>query len=504
MLIVETIAKVRRMFYVQKKKIKAICRELNLSRNTVRDIIRNDKTSKNYERKIQKFPALDEFVNRLTERLEADILEPKRRRRTAKKLYDELCTEGFVGSYSAVNRFVQNWRRKKHKGVNQTFIPLEFRPGKAFQFDWSEEEIKLRGKLTRVKAAHVRLCYSRFFLIIVYRNERLEMVMDAHDKAFQFFNGVTEKGIYDNMKTAVQKILIGKNRKFNMRFSEMASHYLFEPIACTPASGWEKGQVENQVSTVRCNFFTPLLCVDSLEELNEKLRQECLDWAKKMKHPTVKEKTVWEMYEEEKKHFLGYRCPFDAYKVECTLVSSYSLVRYETNMYSVYCSYVGNTVEIRAYAEKIIIVYKNEIIGEHKRSFEKNKRIYNPWHYIAALERKPGALRDGAPFKNWKLPKALKQIRKNLEGYSDGDKQFVKILVQVHAHGLKKVNAVCAQALENGICNADFIVDYLSGNDCKKPIIEKDEYPKIEIPPDNNCSDYTKKLLLVCEEVGHA
>jgi transposase len=475
MLIVETIAKVRRMFYVQKKKIKAICRELNLSRNTVRDIIRNDKTSKSYERTIQKFPALDEFVDRLRERLEADILEPKRRRRTAKKLYDELCTEGFVGSYSAVSRFVQNWKREKHKGVGKTFIPLEFSPGKAFQFDWSEEEIKLKGELTRVKAAHIRLCHSRFFLIIAYRNEQLEMVMDAHDRAFQFFYGVPKKGIYDNMKTAVQKILIGKNRKFNTRFAEMASHYLFEPIACTPASGWEKGQVENQVSTGRRNFFTPLVCVDSLEELNEQLSQKCIDWAKKMKHPTVKEKTVWDMYEEEKKYFLEYRCPFDAYKVECTVVSSYSLVRYETNLYSVYCSYVGNTVEIRAYATKIIIVCKNEIIGEHKRCFEKNK----------------------------KLPKALNQIRKNLGGHSDGDRQFVKILVQVQVHGLKKVDAVCAQALENGICNADFITDYLSGNNCKKSIIEKDEYPKIETPPDNNCGDYTK-LLLLFEEVGHA
>ncbi len=499
----ETIAKIRRMYHVQKKGFKAIARELNLSKNTVKKIIRKGKASKNYERAAQSFPALDKFIDRLTERLESDATEPKRRRRTAKKLYDELCAEGFSGSYSAINRFVQNWKQKKHKGISKAFVPLEFDAGKAFQFDWSEEEIKLKGELTRVKAAHIRLCYSRFFLIVVYRNEQLEMVMDAHDKAFQFFDGVPQKGIYDNMRTAVKKVLTGKDREFNTRFAEMASHYLFEPIACTPAAGWEKGQVENQVSTARNNFFTPLRCVESLDELNKKLHQECLDWAKNKKHPEIKGKTVWEMYEGEKSYLLSYRFPFDAYKIEHAIVSSYSLVSYGTNMYSVYCDYVGNVAEIRIYAKKIVIVYKNEIIGEHERSFGKHERIYNPWHYVAVLERKPGALRDGAPFKNWDLPTALSKIRITLEKYPGGEKEFIKLLLQVSSYGLQKVNEGCVYALERGIGNVDFIIDYLSGNNKEEKTTE-DEYIGIQTLPDKNCQHYTKQLLIVCEEVGHA
>ena len=269
MMIVETIAKIRRLYYVQNMGIKTIARELKLSKNTVRKIIREDKTSKTYSRNKQVFPMMDEFKCQLVTMLESNATKPLRLKYTAKKLHQVLCGSGFKGSYSTVNRFTTDWRRNNHAEGKKAFIPLEFAPGEAFQFDWSTEEIELQGVLTRVKAAHIRLCYSRLFLIVVYRNEQLEMVFDAHNKAFQFFEGITKKGIYDNMKTAVQKVFIGKDRKFNLRFAELASHYLFEPIACTPAAGWEKGQVENQVNTGRRNFFTPLRCVNKLEELNK-------------------------------------------------------------------------------------------------------------------------------------------------------------------------------------------------------------------------------------------
>ena len=151
----------------------------------------------------------------------------------------------------------------------------------------------MAGKLTRIKVAHIRLCYSRYFLVIAYPNEQLEMLMDAHNKAFEFFSGVCKKGIYDNMKTVVTKVLLGKDREYNARFLQLCSHHLFEPIACTPASGWEKGQVESQADTGRCNFFTPLVKVENFDELNAQLEKNCLAWAKSHKHPEQKMKTVY-------------------------------------------------------------------------------------------------------------------------------------------------------------------------------------------------------------------
>lgn len=505
MIIVETIAKIRRMYHVQNKGIKTIARELNLSKNTVKKVIREDKTSKTYTRSKQVLPIMDEFKCQLATMLESNVTKPLRLRYTAKKLYQRLCNDGFKGSYSTVNRFATDWRRNNYAEGKKVYIPLEFAPGEAFQFDWSTEEIELQGVLTRVKVAHIRLCYSRLFLLVVYRNEKLEMVFDAHNKAFQFFEGTTKKGIYDNMKTAVQKVFVGKDRKFNLRFAEMASHYLFDPTACTPAAGWEKGQVENQVSTGRRNFFTPLRCVNNLDEINKQLCGECIEWAQKTAHPEFKERKVWDVYQDEKPSLLAYRHPFDAYKAESSVVSSYSLINYDTNMYSVDCDYVNKVAEVRAYADKIIIVFKGRIIGEHVRCFEKKRRVYNSWHYIAVLERKPGALRNGAPFKHLKLPQALANMRENLRTHEDGDKQFIKILLQVSEHGLDKVNEACANALKVGVSSADFIKQYLAPS-APQEIIEEQQLQLKEAPnEDLHCYNdvFLNSQLGLCQEVTH-
>ena len=497
MLIVETISKIRRMRHVDKKGFKTIARELRLSKNTVKKVIREDKTAHHYRRSVQQYRVLGKYIDDLVFRLEFDKAEPKRRRRTAMKLYLEICAEGYNGSYESVNNFVKKWKIEKGCIANTVYVPLEFDPGEAFQFDWSEEEIELAGNITRIKVAHIRLSHSRFFLTVAYPNEQLEMVMDAHDQAFQFFGGCCRKGIYDNMKTAVQKVLVGKDRIFNTQLLELASHYLFEPIACTPAAGWEKGQVENQVSTSRGNFFTPLRKVNTLGELNLQLQQECLEWAKKHKHPEMKDKAVWDVYQTEKPHLIPYHAPFDTCKIESTGVSSYSLINYDTNAYSVDCCYVGKPVEMHIYAKRIVIYCEEKKIGSHDRYFGRHKRIYNPWHYVPVLERKPGALRNGAPFKDFKLPESITKIQQALSKYSDGDKQFIKLLLQVREKGLDKLESACALALKQGICNADIILDYMLNNKQKENYkITLSEIFGIKYLPDNSCAVYDQLLLI--------
>ena len=160
------------------------------------------------------------------------------------------------------------------------FVPLTFAPGEAYQFDWSHEIVVMDGVTTTVKVAHVRLCHSRMMFVRAYPRETQEMVFDAHERAFAFFRGACARGIYDNMKTAVETIFVGKDRQYNRRFLQMCSHHLVEPVACTPASGWEKGQVENQVGLVRERFFTPRLRFKSYDELNAWLLDKCIAWAK--------------------------------------------------------------------------------------------------------------------------------------------------------------------------------------------------------------------------------
>ena len=182
----------------------------------------------------------------------------------------------------------------------QAYIPLTFAPGEAYQFDWSHETVLMNGVTMVVKAAHMRLCHSRMPFVRVYPRESQEMVFDAHDRAFAFFKGACTRGIYDNMKTAVETVFLGKERQFNRRFLQMCSHYLAEPTACTPASGWEKGQVENQVGLIRERFFTPRLRVKSFDELNAWLLDRCVAYAKAHKHPEFKDQTIWQVFEAER------------------------------------------------------------------------------------------------------------------------------------------------------------------------------------------------------------
>ena len=151
------------------------------------------------------------------------------------------------------------------------------------------------GVTTTVKVAHVRLCHSRMMFVRAYPRETQEMVFDAHERAFAFFRGACRRGIYDNMKTAVDTVFVGKDRQYNRRFLQMCSHHLVEPVACTPASGWEKGQVENQVGLVRERFFTPRLRFKSYDELNAWLLDKCLAWAKAHAHPERRGQTIWEV-----------------------------------------------------------------------------------------------------------------------------------------------------------------------------------------------------------------
>ena len=276
MLVVETIAKIRRAHFIDGKPIKQICRELRVSRNTVRKVIRSGATEFTYDRTTQPRPKIDPWGSELDEMLAENARRPKRERLTLVRIYEELRNRGYGGGYDAVRRYSANWSKATQEASASAFVPLSFDPGEAFQFDWSHEVVLIDGVTTTVKVAHIRLCYSRMPYVRAYPRETQEMVFDAHDKAFAFFGGACARGIYDNMKTAVDAIFVGKDRAYNRRFEQMCGHYLVEPVACTPASGWEKGQVENQVGVIRRRFFVPRPKFKSYAELNAWLEDRCL------------------------------------------------------------------------------------------------------------------------------------------------------------------------------------------------------------------------------------
>ena len=237
----DKIGEIRRAYFEQRRPIKEIVRTLRVSRATVRKVIRGQETEFKYERGVQPAPKLGEWVEVLTEILEQEAKLPRRERRSTQRLFEELRGRGYDGAHDSVHRFVKAWRDERARVPAQAFVPMSFAPGEAYQFDWSHETITLQGLPLMIKAAHMKLSHSRMPFVRTYFRETQELVFDAHDKAFQFYGGICRRGIYDNMKTAVEAIFVGKARQYNRRFLQMCSHHLIEPVACTPAAGWEKG-----------------------------------------------------------------------------------------------------------------------------------------------------------------------------------------------------------------------------------------------------------------------
>ena len=458
-------------------------------------------------RRAQPLPRLGPFVAVLDGMLTANASRPKRERLTYQRMFEDLRLAGYRGGYDNVRRYAKAWAQREGERTAEAYVPLAFAPGEACQFDWSHEHVLLDGAAVTVKVAQVRLCHSRMLFVRAYMREAQEMVFDAHERAFQFFKGVPRRAIYDNMKTVVETVFVGKDRAFSHRFMKLMSHHLVEPTACTPAAGWEKGQVENQVGVVRKRFFAPRPSFATLEELNDWLTDKCVAYAKAQAHPDMKEKTVFDVFEAERAQLMAYRGPFDGFNATSASVSKTCLVRFDRNKYSVASKAVGRPVDIYAYADRIVIKQDGIVVGEHPRRFGRNQTIYDPWHYVPVLARKPGALRNGAPFKDWPLPRSIEKVRRRLAGSDDGDRQMVKILSAVLTDGLPAVDAACAEALRAGITSADVILNALARRQQPEPAlpIQTPERLALSLPPVADCARYDalRALPAAAREAAH-
>ena len=493
MLIVETICKIRLAYHRDQKSIREIARVFHMSKNTVKKFIRSDVTETTYTRTTQPRAKLADFEAQLTEYLTEDRGKQAKHRRSAQILFEQLQRDGFTGGYDSVRRFIRQWRTKEQVLSASVFIPLSFDPGEAFQFDWSYEDVELGGMPVQVKVAQFRLSHSRMPFCVAYTREALEMVLDAHVRAFEFYGGSCQRGIYDNLKTVVTKVLMGKDRVFTRRFQSLASHYLFEPVACTPAAGWEKGQVENQVGLVRQRFFNQRRKFANLEELNQWLADQCHLHAASQKHPDFRDQTVGEVFRAERPSLMMVVTGFDGYVESPARISRTALVAFDRNSYSVQASAVGKPVMVRAYADRIILVQDSVVVGVHRRHFGRDKTIYDPWHYLEVLKKKPGALRNGSPFKEWDLPEPLQDARRTLAGRRGGDRQFVDILASVAIYGLEAVAAACSQAREDQTVSRDVVLNLLARS-CDEPQIPlgtvPPHVPSLLIPPLADCGRY--------------
>ena len=411
MLIVETIGRIRREHLGKGKSIKEISRTLHLSRNTVRRILRSGETAFSYDREVQPRPRLGPWTEALDRLLTANAEAPARERLTLIRIYEELRPLGYEGGYDAVRRYARRWGEQHASATAEAYIPLTFAPGEAYQFDWSHEIVVIDGVTTTVKVAHVRLCHSRMMFVRAYPRETQEMVFDAHDRAFAFFRGACRRGIYDNMKTAVETVFVGKDRQYNRRFLQMCSHYLVEPVACTPAAGWEKGQVENQVGLVRERFFTPRLRVKSYDEFNAWLVDKCVVWAKAHAHPEQSERTIWDVFEEERPKLIPMAgASTDSTRAGLGVEDLPRPLRQQPIF--------GQRQRGRAPGRhpRLRRPHRHppgraDRRGAPARVRPRRDRATIPGTTCRSWRASPARLRNGAPFKDWVLPAALDRIR---------------------------------------------------------------------------------------------
>ncbi len=463
MINVGMLAKIRRMRLREGLSIREVAKRTGLSRNTVRQWLRQHGVT---EPKYTARPwrsGVDAWGEPLAAALKADAHRGKRERRTVKALYEQIRALGYRGSYVRVCVWVRRWRAQQDEAPRRAaFVPLVFAPGEAFQFDWSCEYAFVGGLRRRLEVAHTKLAASRAFWLVAYPTQSHEMLFDAHARAFVAFGGVPRRGIYDNMKTAVDAVGHGKERAVNARFAAMCSHYLFEPEFCNRAAGWEKGQVEKNVLDRRRQVWREAAerRWPDLASLNLWLAERCRQVWGETAHPEWPALTVADALQDEQPQLMPCPAVFDGYVETPVRVSATSLVHYQRNRYSVPTAHVNTVVSLRAYPEQIVIVAEGMEVARHARSFERHVTVYDWRHYIDLVVRKPGALRNGAPFTA--LPEVLQTLQRHLLRHAGGDRVMAQVLAAVPVHGLEPVLVAAELALETGRPSAEHVLNVLA------------------------------------------
>ncbi len=471
---------IRRWHLRDDVSLRDIAKRLNISRNTVRRYIRAGTVLPAYPERISP-SKLDGFATKLADWLKSEASRPRKQRRSLKQIHADLTVLGFTGSYDRVAAFARRWRQEQQElgktAPRGTFVPLRFSLGEAFQFDWSEDWALINGERTKLQVAHFKLSHSRAFFLRAYPLQTHEMLFDAHYYAFVAWGGIPRRGIYDNMKTAVDKVRPGKVREVNKRFSTMVSHYLYDAEFCNPASGWEKGQIEKNVQDSRHRLWQTAPPFGSLAALNDWLADQCVLLWQQVKHPE-QERTIWEVWSDERPHLMPVGQVFDGYVEHSKRVSPTCLVNFERNRYSVPASYANRPISLHVYPERLVFVAEAQVIAEHKRIINRShapgETIYDWRHYLAVLQRKPGALRNGAPFAE--LPPSFQKLQAKLLKCPGGDREMVEILALVLLHDERMVLMAVDLALDAGAPSKQTVLNILSR------LLETPLPPPIEAP----------------------
>ena len=450
---------VRRLYAVEKLSQRQIAKMLHMSRKTVAKYCQGG-TTPNTEQKPRSWapdtPLRQAVVPIILEYLEGNRDAHRKQQLTAKRIWELLCKEkGFAIGESTVRRIVRELKAE----ATEVFIPLQFDPGEAMQVDWGDIYVYMNGVKTAVSVFCAVLPFSYAIFAAVFPNKATESFFLGHRMAFEFFNGVPLKCIYDNLKTAVFNGT-GKNAIKQEEFKRLEAHYAFEAVFCNAAAGWEKGDVENLVGTVREIAFSPMPRVSSYQELQEKVTMKCLEYCNTHRI-RGRNMSVKDALEEERKSLLPLPAvPLDVAKTVLANVHSDSTIRFDSNRYSVPCTLGGQTLTVKATPFEVMIYSRGQLVAKHKRTYERDDPQYQPDHYLELLEQRPRAVMNAAPLKKGVWPKELEEFKSKYQG-KDVNAQLVAILTLTKTTPKEKVLWAVNMANQSGNPSLELVCFYL-------------------------------------------
>jgi len=456
---IELWERVRRKVLVEGKAKREVMREEGLAWDTLKKILRYSAPPGYRQRQERPKRKIGEHWEWIKQLLAGDKQVPRKQRHTIKRILERLKAErGFTGEYTVVRDAVCELTRESQ----EVFMPLSHRPG-TMQMDFGEALARIGGVLKKIRFAVFALPYSDAVYLRAYERECTETFWDGHVRALAYFGGVPTEITYDNTKVAVSQILGGgKDRKLTTGFLQLKSHYLFDYRFCRVARPNEKGVVEGMVKFTRLNFLVPVPQFDSLSALNEHLEQQCReDLHRKVRGQNQSKERL---LEEERQAFRPLPVvPFEASMKVPRISNSLSLVRFDDNDYSVPVAYAHHKVTVKGACEEIKIYCGSEEIASHERIWKKEQVALEPIHYLALLERKPGAIDVARPLIGLELPDCFSLLRRRLENEREGDgtREYIQVLRLLERHLLSELSRAVEKALSIGAMTRDAIAQFL-------------------------------------------
>jgi transposase len=438
MLTVEQIEAIRRAYFVEDKSVRAIARELGHGRRVIREALAGDTPQpRRYGLSRPKTrPVLDPVTPIIDAWLTADRTAPRKQRHTAKRIYDRLVAEhGFTGSERIVRQYVQAWKRA-HGDDDGCFLPLAYAPGAEAQCDWGQAVVRIAGIEQTAYLFCLRLCYSLKPVVVAFPTARQECFLAGHLTAFAALGGVPARITYDNLGSAVTKILAGRNRQEHEQFVAFRGHYLYESHFCLPgrAGAHEKPLVETLVGYARRNFLVPVPEVPSWEALNQVLAERCA--AEDARTVPGRERTIGAQWREEQPRLRPLpRHAFACCRTVAVKATRQALVSFERNRYSVPSRQAGERLMLRAFSWHVELSDGQLVVARHPRLYGKHGEQLDPLHYLEVLARKPGAFALARPIQHWRStwPPMYERYLIALQRArpTDATREFVRML-QLH------------------------------------------------------------------------